>query len=1173
VEEKTVKIQKQLIRWNALFLSLVLLSSPIITVAETLTPTNQVSEEIEISEKLEETDELEETESDEEDLLDESEAQEDNFSSETTVDEEQIDDSLREDTQELLRDPLDKQQYQMNTGISPHFESETLKFSFDAQTFQGVINQTYIFSFSSNKATNEVLVRVPKSARIVEDAISEDETVEHSHGEYWLLITNTPKTKFNLPLVFREIGGEFISINHDEDHMFINITENGKQVPDNLSIIQASESSLEFPPELWDKEEKRIFSQIPVSEDINGLNTIVSNWSQFRSAWNSSSTSTIQLPSSLIPSGLVQSLNTRSSSVTITGTTAYLNLTDSATTLKMAGMANLTFRPNGHLRITSSTDVTSPLIEHTGTGVIDISNTSLDQFNSASGVVVGHDIRLSSTTNVNLVSIYTWYSGPAVRLRNASSSMTIQNINSQSGANISSKGAFKPILGPDGIRINLNNLNRVTIGNQTGVGSNVQNPLASWHTVTAVLGGQDGNTVISSNANPNDFRERYLQNFNNSGSNTRYNTLGIGVSGGEWLEPPTPRGTVTVQHTDSSNNKLAADEVLEGNVGTAYSTSAKEIEGYQLAMRPSNASGTYTEQPITVRYIYDEIPEEGNVIVSYLDKRGNQLAESKTLTGFVGDSYQTEKLDIDGYYQLIPPQNASGTFEKENLEVNYEYVEIHDTLINPSFEEPTISANAAMLPQADVPGWYTTADDKIIEFGKGPSHNISGPSHGEQFAELNANMAGELFQLVSYKPGTRLRWILDHAGRTGNDTMRLNIGSPENPSMVAEMTSPPREWSTYNGTYIIPDNQPITYFGFEAVGNLTFGNLIDYIRFAESSNLKIENEVNKLSAIPGERLTYTITITNDGGIPADRMEIIVNGLEATNIILDSIQIGKQNIGSENIKQIDGKLILTPANIISEGETIELTLEADIPTNFVLGSIETSAEITYWDEHFDDEQYHQISNNAKTEVQLLTIPPLDPLDPDKEVNPDNPPVFPEDQGLVSIDFVSQFNFGEVAIQADKASYEALPQRLLNEDGTVSEERPNYVQISDRRSSEDRGGWSLSATLDDDGFKNSAAETLQGAEIHLANQELAKPSINTNSSPHVVRDNGVILTPGVSTRLLDANSLEGQGTWIYRFGNQENARNSVKLEVPKGANPKATSYQSTINWQLSIVPGNE
>ncbi|MGM0143875.1 hypothetical protein IGJ94_000404 [Enterococcus sp. AZ153] len=53
---------------------------------------------------------------------------------------------------------------------------------------------------------------------------------------------------------------------------------------------------------------------------------------------------------------------------------------------------------------------------------------------------------------------------------------------------------------------------------------------------------------------------------------------------------------------------------------------------------------------------------------------------------------------------------------------------------------------------------------------------------------------------------------------------------------------------------------------------------------------------------------------------------------------------------------------------------------------------------------------------------------------------------------------------------------------------------------------------------------------------------------------------------------AQGTEGTGTWIYRFGDQETANKSVALDVPKGANPEATRYETTLTWELSAVPDN-
>lgn len=126
-----------------------------------------------------------------------------------------------------------------------------------------------------------------------------------------------------------------------------------------------------------------------------------------------------------------------------------------------------------------------------------------------------------------------------------------------------------------------------------------------------------------------------------------------------------------------------------------------------------------------------------------------------------------------------------------------------------------------------------------------------------------------------------------------------------------------------------------------------------------------------------------------------------------------------------------------------------------------------------------------------------------------------PELPEDQGPLSIDFATTFNFGSQAISPCEETYYAKPQRLFNEDGTVNEdeERPNYVQISDRRSENEWNGWQLAVTQNDQ-FENQDKEPLLGARLS--------------------------------------------------FGDQEMAGESIGLTVLQGANPKAAQYKTTLTW---------
>lgn len=213
--------------------------------------------------------------------------------------------------------------------------------------------------------------------------------------------------------------------------------------------------------------------------------------------------------------------------------------------------------------------------------------------------------------------------------------------------------------------------------------------------------------------------------------------------------------------------------------------------------------------------------------------------------------------------------------------------------------------------------------------------------------------------------------------------------------------------------------------------------------------------------------------------------------------------------------------------------------------------------------------------AATTVKIVKsgpFPPVDPLEPEMEVEPDNPPLLPDNQGMISLDFVSQFQFGQVPIRSTKGTYYALPQQISQEGTSDTADRPNYVQITDQRKLLAETSWRLSATFDSQGFRNEDNDHLIGAQINLHNQYLATASTNADANmPELaVADDGTItLLPGEGQLLLTGGS-RSTGTWIYRFGDQETAATSVELEVPAGANPKTGRYRATIEWSLSSVP---
>lgn len=111
-----------------------------------------------------------------------------------------------------------------------------------------------------------------------------------------------------------------------------------------------------------------------------------------------------------------------------------------------------------------------------------------------------------------------------------------------------------------------------------------------------------------------------------------------------------------------------------------------------------------------------------------------------------------------------------------------------NAIVNGSFEQfeqlDQETGTAPQLKAEKVPGWSTTATDRLIEFGvnigtsSAPqlSGNDKSIPDGNQFAELNADETSTLYQNVSTVSGHIYEWGLSHRGREGKDTMALIIG-------------------------------------------------------------------------------------------------------------------------------------------------------------------------------------------------------------------------------------------------------------------------------------------------------------------------------------------------------------------------------------------------------------
>lgn len=123
------------------------------------------------------------------------------------------------------------------------------------------------------------------------------------------------------------------------------------------------------------------------------------------------------------------------------------------------------------------------------------------------------------------------------------------------------------------------------------------------------------------------------------------------------------------------NNLSSETDHLEYSFDRQYSNSSSED---YLKANKVYFSGTVI-QPFTGSEV-----SKGSVVVKYVDEDGEEIAEEKTLTGNVGESYDVTtsdyKLGISGYTldENRLPDNANGTFTDQSQVVTYVYEKNQD---------------------------------------------------------------------------------------------------------------------------------------------------------------------------------------------------------------------------------------------------------------------------------------------------------------------------------------------------------------------------------------------------------------------------------------------------------------------------------------------------------------
>ncbi len=179
------------------------------------------------------------------------------------------------------------------------------------------------------------------------------------------------------------------------------------------------------------------------------------------------------------------------------------------------------------------------------------------------------------------------------------------------------------------------------------------------------------------------------------------------------------KSNLTVTYSDEDGNELAPSETSTNWVGENYATTKKDITGYILKATPTNASGTYSENDITVSYIYAK--SVGSVEVKYIDQvTKKEIAAKVTITGEVDQNYTTQVKEVEGYELVLTPNNSTGKYINGTITVTYEYRKLSNMTIkyvDLNNNKEIIESTVQTLKEGE--NYITTAKDiggyKLVE--------------------------------------------------------------------------------------------------------------------------------------------------------------------------------------------------------------------------------------------------------------------------------------------------------------------------------------------------------------------------------------------------------------------------------------------------------------------------
>ena len=292
--------------------------------------------------------------------------------------------------------------------------------------------------------------------------------------------------------------------------------------------------------------------------------------------------------------------------------------------------------------------------------------------------------------------------------------------------------------------------------------------------------------------------------------------------------------------------------------------------------------------------------------------RGTSTVERRVVTT-LSDGTDCYNMDASGQWVNVAYDRGASmpytvTVSKDGVTiVSDSYtVPYFDKIQNGSFEQPVLTEGMQLQTTYEAnPSicWKTTADDRLIEIVStsteresngqtykslaGKYHNMDRAQDGIQYAEINAEATGALYQDVLTEPTAEMNWQVYHNGRDGTDTMAVVIMATKDAENIKtqqqllqaikdikegkytgavvydNLKGYQNSWTKHSNKYTVPEGQYLTRYFFVAIDTAatgdkkdTIGNHIDNVWFSTETPPPVESE----GTLTIEKYVYGLTL-------------------------------------------------------------------------------------------------------------------------------------------------------------------------------------------------------------------------------------------------------------------------------------------------------------------------